>query len=347
MDQNAFRRAIYLTGPTASGKTAVGVALARRLDAEVIAMDSMTIYRGMDIGTAKPTVAERRGIPHHLIDVIEPWESASVADYRDWASETVAAIEGRGHRALFVGGTGLYLKALLRGLFEGPGSDPELRHWLEQEAEATGDAALHARLAALDPTTAARLHPHDRRRIIRALEVIERTGRPLSIWQVEHQHPAPAGVQVYAMELPRADLHDRINRRVRSFFDAGLVEEVRALEAGARPLSPVAAQGIGYREVLAMLAGQATLDETIDRIQTRSRQFAKRQATWFRGLEEVRAFPVAPEDDPETIADRLAQSSGKSTLAEYNMAGSEVDRQDLIPKKIQAIAGRTRPGRVG
>ncbi len=206
MDENPFQRAIYLTGPTASGKTAVGVALARRLGAEVVAMDSMTIYRGMDIGTAKPTTAERDGIPHHLIDVIEPWESASVADYRDWASETVAAIEGRGRRPLFVGGTALYLKALLRGLFDGPGSDPELRRRLDQEAEATGDAALHTRLAALDPTTAARLHPHDRRRIVRALEVIELTGRPLSDWQVEHEHPAPAGVPVYALELPRIPL---------------------------------------------------------------------------------------------------------------------------------------------
>ena len=155
-------------------------------------MDSMTIYRGMDIGTAKPTPTERGGIPHHLIDVIDPWESASVADYRHWASSAVAAIASRGCRALFVGGTPLYLKSLLRGFFEGPGSDPELRRRLDQEAEATGDTALHARLAALDPTTAARLHPHDRRRIVRALEVIELTGRPLSAWQVEHQRPAPA-----------------------------------------------------------------------------------------------------------------------------------------------------------
>jgi tRNA dimethylallyltransferase len=306
-DENPFQRAIYLSGPTASGKTAVGVALARRLDAEVVAMDSMTIYRGMDIGTAKPPRAERGGIPHHLIDVIDPWDSASVADYRRWAVEAVAAIEGRGHRAVFVGGTPLYLKALLRGLFEGPGSDPELRRRLEQEAEATGDAALHARLAALDPTTASRLHLHDRRRIVRALEVIEWTGKPLSMLQLEHQRPAPAGVRVYALELPRPDLYDRINRRVRTFFDAGLVDEVRALQAAERPLSPVAAQAIGYREVLAMLAGQASPDETIQYIQTRSRQFAKRQATWFRGLEEVRAFPIVPEDDPEIVAERLAR----------------------------------------
>jgi tRNA dimethylallyltransferase len=305
MDDHALQRAIYLTGPTAVGKTAVGVALARRLDAEIVAMDSMTIYRGLDIGTAKPTPAERGGIPHHLIDVVEPWESASVAEYRDWAIEAVASIEGRGKRALFVGGTALYLKTLLRGLFDGPGTDPDLRRRLDKEAESEGEAALHARLAGLDPASAARLHPNDRRRIIRALEVIELTGQPLSALQVEHQWPAPAGVQVYALELPRATLYDRINRRVLGFFDAGLVEEVRTLLSGAQPMGIGPAQGIGYREVIAMLAGQADLAETIDLVQTRSRQFAKRQATWFRGLEEVQPFPIEPEEDPEAVADRL------------------------------------------
>ncbi len=298
-----------MTGPTAVGKTAVGVALAHRLDAEIVAMDSMTIYRGMDIGTAKPTLAERGGIPHHLIDVVAPWESASVADYRNWALEVVGAIEGRGKRALFVGGTALYLKTLLRGLFDGPGTDPELRLRLDQEAEAHGEAALHARLAGLDPVAAARLHPNDRRRVIRALEVIELTGQPLSALQVEHQWPAPTGVQVYALELPRATLYDRINRRVLGFFDSGLVEEVRALQAGPRPMSPGAAQGIGYREVIDMLAGRADLAATIEAVQTRSRQFAKRQATWFRGLEEVQPFPVMPDEDPEAVADRLARST--------------------------------------
>jgi tRNA dimethylallyltransferase len=252
-------------------------------------------------------MAERGGIPHHLIDMIEPWESASVADYLGWAREAIGAIEGRGRRVLFVGGTALYLKALLRGLFAGPGSDPERRRRLEEEAEALGDAALHGRLAGLDPATAARLHPNDRRRVVRALEVIAMTGRPLSELQVEHRQPAPASVPVYALEPPRDRLCERIDRRVLAFFDAGLVDEVRSLRDGERPLNPVAAQAIGYREVLAMLDGRATLPETIERIQARSRQFAKRQATWFRGLEEVRAFPVDPDEDPEAIAGRLVQ----------------------------------------
>jgi tRNA dimethylallyltransferase len=307
MDESAFHRSIYLTGPTAAGKTAVGVALARRLGAEIIALDSMTIYRRMDIGTAKPTLAERRGIPHHLIDVIEPWELASVADYCAWAERVVSEIQGRGRRVLFVGGTALYLKALLRGLFRGPRSDPELRRRLEQEAERCGNPVLHDRLTKLDPPTAGRLHPHDRRRIVRALEVIELTGRPMSALQSQHVQPAPVEVPVYALETSRASLYHRINRRVLHFFGSGLVDEVRSLQSGPRPLSPVAAQAIGYREVTAMLAGQSSLAKTVERVQTRSRQFAKRQATWFRGLMEVRSFPIAPDDDPEAVAERLAR----------------------------------------
>jgi tRNA dimethylallyltransferase len=305
---NPFHGAIYLTGPTASGKTAVGVALARRLDAEIVALDSATLYRGMDIGTAKPTMAERGGVTHHVIDVIDPWERASVSDYREWARSAIAQIEQRGKRSLFVGGTPLYLKVLLRGLFSGPAADPTVREQLERDASSQGEEALHSRLSELDPVTAARLHPGDRRRVIRALEVIEQTGSPLSALQVEHGQPAPDSVAVFAIEPPRAVLRDRINRRVLHFFAAGFVDEVRALMAGARPLSEVAAQASGYREVIAMLAGRASKGETIDRIQARTRQFAKRQATWFRGLEEVESVPVSAEEHPEVIAERLERA---------------------------------------
>ena len=308
MDAKAFHRAIYLTGPTASGKTAVGVALARRLDAEVVAMDSTTIYRRMDIGTAKPTMAERGGIPHHLIDVIEPWESASVADYRGWAREAVRGDRGPGPAgAVRRRDAAVPEGACCAGLFAGPGSDPELRRRLEEEAEARGDAALHARLAALDPATAARLHPNDRRRVVRALEVIAMTGRPLSELQVEH-HRAGAGVGLgpCARAAPRPPL--RTDRPPRAgLLRRGTGRGGPSLLAGERPMSPVAAQAIGYREVIAMLAGRATLAETIERIQARSRQFAKRQGTWFRGLEEVRAFPVEPDEEPEAIAERLGR----------------------------------------
>ena len=304
-----FHRAIYLTGPTASGKTAVGVALARRLGAEVIALDSMTLYRGMDIGTAKPTVDERGDVPHHLMDVIDPWETASVAQYRAWALDAVARITARGHRVLFVGGTALYLKALLRGLFEGPGADPALRARLEDEAETLGTATLHARLAALDPPSAARLHPNDRRRLVRALEVIELTGQPLSRLQAEHDRPAPSEVRVFALERSRNVIRDRIDRRVVEMVRVGLLDEVRRLQAGARPLSATAAQGVGYREALERLAGRVDSDDAmVSLIQARTRQFAKRQMTWFRGLSEVRLWQVADGEPPETTADRLIEA---------------------------------------
>lgn len=307
---NPFHKAVYLTGPTASGKTAVGVHLARLLKAEIIALDSMTLYRGLDIGTAKPMPAEWGGVPHHLLDVLEPWETASVALYRDLAARAMAEIESRGRRVLFVGGTPMYLKALLRGLFSGPPADPVLRNELATLADREGETALHERLARRDPQAAARLHPNDRRRLIRALEVIELSGRPLSEQQTEHQTPA-TGVVVAALVRERADLHERINRRVVQMFEAGLVEEVRGLLAGERPLGVGPSQGVGYREVIEFLQGRAGREATVAAIQTRTRQFAKRQMTWFRGLAEVKLWPVTATEPAEETARRLARTLGE------------------------------------
>lgn len=312
MLESPFHRAIYLTGATAAGKTAVGVALARVLGAEVVALDSMTLYRGMDIGTAKPTLRERGGVAHHLIDVLEPWEAASVAQYRARAAGVVAEIEGRGNRVLFVGGTALYLKALLRGLFEGPAGAPELRRELEEEAQRFGAGVLHARLAAVDPASACRLHPNDQRRLVRALEVIALTGRPLSVLQREHDRPAPAGVAVFALERPRPELYTRIDARVLAMFADGLIEEVRTLNDGPNPIGPVPAQGVGYREVLDYFKEGGGLERVVSRVQTRTRQFAKRQATWFRGLAEVRPWPVSPNERAEVTAERLAEHVASS-----------------------------------
>lgn len=304
---NRFHTAWYLTGPTASGKTAVGVSLARLLgDIEILALDSMTVYRGMDIGTAKATVTERQGIPHHLLDMIDPWESASVAEYRAWAAEALEGIAARGHRALFVGGTPLYLKALLRGLFEGPSADPEIRARLKREAEALGNEALHRRLTECDPATAARLPVGDLRRIIRALEVWELTGRPISEFHAEHDRPAPATVKVAALERPREVVRERIDRRVEQMFAEGLVEEVRALRDDPRGFHPVPAQGVGYKEVIEYLDGRASLAEAVRTTQARTRQFAKRQGTWFRGLAEVTAWTVPDDESAGRTAERLA-----------------------------------------
>ncbi|HEX5270709.1 MAG TPA: tRNA (adenosine(37)-N6)-dimethylallyltransferase MiaA [Gemmataceae bacterium] len=297
MTPDPFRDALVLTGPTGSGKSALAVELAERLGGEIVSMDSMALYRGMDVGTAKPDAEQRRRVPHHLIDVLDPWESASVAWWLGRAAEYVREIASRGRRALFVGGTPLYLKALLHGLFDGPPADVELRRRLTEEADRDGTAALHARLAAVDPASAARLHPNDARRIIRALEVWELTGRPLSDWQTQWSaptHHSPLTThQVLWLDLPRDELYARIDARVLQMFDAGLLDEAAALRRLPRPLSREAAQAVGYREAFTHLDGLATREETVRLIQQHSRRLAKRQLTWFRQMPQCR--PVSRE----------------------------------------------------
>jgi tRNA dimethylallyltransferase len=225
-----------------------------------------------------------------LLDVLEPWESASVAWWLQQAAAACRDIERRGRRALFVGGTPLYLKALLRGLFDGPPADDALRRHLTREAERAGRQAVHDRLARVDPLTAARLHPNDLRRVVRALEVWELTGRPLSSWQqqwAEGRSP-PDLPSVLWLDLPRDELYARIDARVPRMIAAGLVEEVRTLRRLPRPLSREAAQALGYKEMFAYLDGRATLEDTVRQIQTRSRNLAKRQLAWFRHLPEGR-----------------------------------------------------------
>ena len=239
-----FEHALVLTGPTASGKTKLALEIAGQINAEIISMDSMALYRGMDIGTAKPTAAERATIRHHLIDVREPWESASVAWWLAEAKHCTQDIEARGKRVLFVGGTPLYLKALSAGLFDGPPADDTIRQRLADQARTLGAASLHRRLAEVDPISATRIHPNDVRRTVRALEVHELTGKPMSAWQT--QWPAGSRQQatgssqqspVLWLDLPREELYERINRRVEAMFAGGFVEEVARLRGLERPLS--------------------------------------------------------------------------------------------------------------
>ncbi len=283
MLREPFQNAMVLTGPTGSGKTLLALQLAKKLDAEIIAMDSMTLYRGMDIGTAKPTQAERALVRHHLIDVLEPWQSANVAWWLEQATSCACEIEARGKRVLFVGGTALYLKALIAGLFEGPGADPEIRRRLSDLADRQGGSALYDRLVQVDPLSAARLHPNDLRRVIRALEVWETTGRPLSEWQQQWRVAGKASSgAVLWLDIPRAELYRRIDARVDKMMADGLAAEVERLRRMTPPPGFEARQALGYKEIFELLDGQQTLARTIEIIKTRTRNFAKRQLTWFR-----------------------------------------------------------------
>ena len=301
----------FLTGPTASGKTPLGIELARRLNAEILSLDSMALVRGMDIGTAKPTAAERSAVPHHLLDVIGPGEEFSVARYVAAAQQIVTELAGRGREALFVGGTPLYLKSLLRGLFVGPPADWALRSELAAIAENAGPQVLHERLAAVDPAAARQLPPADVRRVIRAIEVFEKTGRPITDWQQQFDIARPTSeCRVFVLDWPRAELYDRIERRVDAMFAAGLVEEVRRLTADGQAWGRTASQAVGYREVREHIAGRLTLDETIALVKTRTRQFAKRQRTWFRSLSECRFVPVSGTLDVAALAQQIVEQGG-------------------------------------
>lgn len=280
-----FDNVLILSGPTASGKTQLGLELAEHLGGEIVSVDSMALYRRMDIGTAKPTAAERERVRHHLVDVLEPWESASVAWWLAQAAAACQEIAQRGKRALLVGGTPLYLKAVVSGLFEGPPADDAIRQQLADELAALGPDGLHRKLVKVDPASAQRLHPNDTRRVIRALEVWQLTGKPLSAWQTQWpQAPLPRPHQALWLDPPRAELYAAIDKRVDAMFAAGLVEETRILLGLPNALGKEARQALGYKEVIDHLEGKLSEDEARIRVATRTRNFAKRQITWFRHL---------------------------------------------------------------
>ncbi|HEX5470238.1 MAG TPA: tRNA (adenosine(37)-N6)-dimethylallyltransferase MiaA [Lacipirellulaceae bacterium] len=291
---DVFHDCWFLTGATAVGKTAVGIALARGIGAEIVSLDSMAIYRGMDIGTAKPTPEERSRVPHHLIDIVDPSAEFSVAQYIDAAAAVVADIRSRGRESLFVGGTPLYLKSLLRGLFDGPPADWQLRHKIEEELEQVGQSALYERLQQVDPVAASHIHPHDTRRLIRALEVFRATGEPISHQQLQFEEGRPADeCRVFVLRRRREEQHARIEGRVEAMVENGLVEEVRWLVGEGKELGRTARQAVGYREALAYIASEYDKAEMIARIKARTRRFAKRQGTWFRSLSECRFVDIA------------------------------------------------------
>lgn len=292
---------LVLTGPTAAGKKEAGFAIARRLGAEILSLDSVKLRRGLDIGAAKPTAEDRGDLVIHLMDVAEPAESFSVGRYLELASGAVAAIRARGRVPMFLGGTPLYLNGLLRGLFHGPAADAAIRARHVEAAERDGVESLHARLAAVDPVAAARILPRDLKRISRALEVFELTGEPISTLQArETRRPIVGDFRVVAIDVDDALLDRRLAERVDRMLARGLVDEVRALAARGTLVGESAA-AIGYREILEHLAGGMSLADARDAIVRNSRRLVRKQKNWFRRFPEIRRVRREADTTPEAL----------------------------------------------
>ena len=293
---------VFLVGPTASGKSEVTLILAERLGAEIISVDSMQVYRGLDIGTAKPSAAERERVPHHLIDVAELTERFDAAKFVILAKTALAEIRSRRHLAILSGGTGLYAKALLQGLGESPPSDPRLRETLE----ATPLPELLRELARKDPVSFQRIDRQNRRRVIRAIEVIRLTGRPFSAQRASWDAaPANPGQRLFGLRRGSEDLCERIDSRVDAMFARGLVAETAHLLERGLDQNRTALQAIGYRQVVEHLRGQHSLPETIALVKTQTRQFAKRQMTWFRHQLPVQWIDVGPQEPSRLVANHI------------------------------------------
>ncbi len=296
--------ALCLTGPTAVGKSDVALALAERLNAEIIVVDSMQVYRGMDIGTAKPSSAERQRITHHLLDIVELSQQFNAAEFVRLAEAAVEQVRARGKLPLLCGGTGLYFKALLEGLGQAPPADPQLR----AELESLGLEVLLQELAQHDPATYARIDRQNPRRVVRAVEVLRLTGKPWSqqraTWTAPPATPA-CTVPVFGLTRSPSDLRHRIERRVDQMFAAGLVAETERLLQAGLGSNPVALQALGYHQVAEFLKGNRSLPATIELVKIRTRQFAKRQMTWFRRQLPLRWINCEPEQQAESIAERL------------------------------------------
>ena len=311
------KKIVVICGPTASGKTALSIALAKAFDGEVVSADSMQIYRRMDIGTAKPTKQEMDGVPHHMLDVAEPGEAYSVSRYVEEATACVEDILSRGKLPVICGGTGLYIDGLIRGTdYQPAGTDNGIREQLEGEWEAQGAEEMMARLAAVDPDSAARLHLSDKRRILRALEVYLATGETITAHNARTKAIPPRyeAIMIGLNTEPRQILYDRIDRRVGVMLEQGLLQEVQSLlEDGL--LDGTAAQAIGYKELLAYFRGEMTLETAADLIRQKSRNYAKRQLTWFRRDERVKWIVY---NAPEAAQAVLQEATNYLTQTLYN-----------------------------
>lgn len=299
-------RVYFIMGCTACGKGLVGRELARRLGGQIVSVDSMKVYRRMDIGTAKPDLAARTEIPHHCIDIVEPSGSFSVAQYITHADRAIESVVASGAVVLAVGGTSLYIKALSEGLFDAPPVAPAVRSALKRRVETEGLPALHAELGRIDPPAAARIHPNDERRIIRAIEVYQTAGRPIS----ELQRQWDSGRRRYdcvfvGLRRERADLHRRINARVGRMVQAGLKDEVAALLDEPGGMSDQAAQAVGYAEMISHLRGELSLEEAAERMKISTRRLARKQRTWQRRFADVHWFDLSAQRPVEKIVEEI------------------------------------------
>ena len=303
---------ILILGVTASGKGRLAFDLAEHLDAEIISIDSMKVYRRMDIGTAKPPKEARQRVKYHLIDVVEPSDSFSVGAFIDAASDAMEQIKSRNRKIVAVGGTALYIKSLLYGLFDGAGTDEQIRSELQARAEAEGLAELHRELTKIDPAAAERINPNDARRIVRALEVYQLTDKPISSFQKQwEQRQMKHDWTIIGLRREKTDASSRINRRVKKMIGAGLVDEVKSLLDEEKPMSNQARCAIGYAEIIEHLSGQTSLEDAIESIKINSRRLAKGQRTWFKTFQNVHWLDIAEDETAEQILAGTKRLLGK------------------------------------
>lgn len=297
-----------LTGPTASGKTDIALKISESIGAEIVSADSMLVYRGMDIGTEKPSLAVRSKIPHHLIDIVEPWEEYSVGRYVKDFEVVTQGLYRQGKQFIVVGGTALYLKAIMDGLFEGPPADWEYRNYLKAVSVEKGPGYLHKMLSDIDPETAVKLHFNDQKRIIRALEVFKTTGQRISSFQTQFGCKNPKyNCTLVAIAYDRDVLYKRIETRVDRMFTRGLVDEVRTLLNNPLGLSKQASQALGYKEIIDFFNGKYTLSEVSNEIKQRTRRFAKRQMTWFRSFPNIHWIHASADGDTTRLSEEVMQ----------------------------------------
>lgn len=303
------KRVIGIVGPTASGKTALSLLVAERLGGEILCMDSMQIYRGMDIGTAKPTKEEQARVPHHLHSFLDPDEAFSVSQYAQKAREVIERV----NVPILVGGTGMYLQSLSLPMDYGAvGGDEAIRKKYHEIADNQGVDALHAILEKVDPLSAQKLHPNDVRRVVRALEVYDLTGVPLSSQKMPGRSDAPYDFQLYAIEMPRNILYDRVERRVDAMMAQGLLDEVKKLKDSGLSPEAQSMQGLGYKELWPVLTGETNLSDAVSLLKLRTRHYAKRQLTWFKRDEQIQWLPWTPGQDLDALTDLICENFDKN-----------------------------------